>query len=159
MNDFESIFNNLSSIDKKAINAYRSGREFKSLSAYPIVNIDNRMYPTIIASICNKVFACELFLKSIIIINKKSLQKGHKISNLIRESGIKEILEKEFIKYNLENEITKIDDAFQVWRYSYEYDQLTINNGFLNDLCQLLEKICRQKIQEIYNLNMIESFI
>lgn len=73
----------------KAINAYRSGREFKSLSAYSIVNIDNRMYPTIIASICNKIFACELFLKSIIMINKKRLQSGHKISNLIQESDIK----------------------------------------------------------------------
>lgn len=159
MNDFERIFNDLKIIDKKAINAYRSGREFKSLSAYSIVNIDNRLYPTIIASLCNKIFACELFIKSIIMINKKQLQRGHKISSLIQKSGISKILEKSFIKYNLENEISQIDNAFQVWRYSYEYDQLTINSGFLNDLCQLLEQICRQKIQEVYNLNMLESFI
>ncbi len=159
VNDFASIFKNLSDINKTAINAYRSGREFKNLSNNPFVLIDKRVCPTILASICNKLFACELFLKSIIIINKNFLQKGHKISYLIKESGIEEILEKELVKYNLKNEIAKIDNAFQIWQYSYEYDNLTINSGFLNDLCQSLEKICRQEIQKNYQLNMLDSFI
>lgn len=83
------------------------------------------------------------------MMNKKQTQTGHLISQLIDKSRIKSNLEKMLLKYELDNEILKIDDAFKKWRYSYEYSELTINTGFLNDLCDVLEKICRDKIQEL----------
>ena len=114
MQNFETTFNNLNEIDKKCINAYRSAREFKNIGTQPVVINNNRMYPVIIASIVNNALACELFLKSIIIMNT---------------------------------------------RYTYERNEMIMNNGFLNGICTVLEEIGRNKILEKYNLNMFESFI
>lgn len=64
MSEFEKKFNSLNEIEIKAINAYRSGREFKNISLNPIVYANSKFAPVIIASIVNKSLACELFLKS-----------------------------------------------------------------------------------------------
>lgn len=135
------------------------GREFKSLSEYPLVSINNRIYPTIIAAITNKIFACEIFIKVILMMELNEFTKGHTISQLLNKTKVKEDLKKKLIKYNFEEEILKIDSAFQDWRYSYEHDQLVINTAFVNDLCSLLEEKCRTQIYEVYKLNMLESFI
>ena len=71
MQNFETTFNNLNEI------------EFKNIGTQPVVINNNRMYPVIIASIVNNALACELFLKSIIIMNTKEIPKGHSIKKLI----------------------------------------------------------------------------
>ena len=159
MENFEMIFNNLEDIDKKSVNAYRSARQFKSIAINQIVFIEGRAYPTIIACITNKALACELFLKSIIIMNTKQLPNGHRIKDLVKEADIFEELKLMLNKYNLEDEINKISNAFIEWRYIYEINEATIFSGFLNDLCDTLEKVTRERILKIYNLDMLKSFL
>ncbi len=159
MNDFEVIFNNLDDIDKKAINAYRSGREFKNMATNIMIWINNKPKPVIIPSIVDNALACELFLKSMIIMNTKKLVKEHSLKKLIYEADICLELKNEFKECELDLEIEKIDKAFIEWRYVYERDEIIINNGFLNKLSDALEEISRDKILRKYNLNMLESFI
>lgn len=159
MDDFETIFNNLDDIDKKSINAYRSAREFKNMATQPLVYINGRYYPTIIASIVNGVFSCELFLKSIIILNDKKIPKGHSLKNLLGNTNILLEVKNRLFEYRFEEELKKIDSAFVEWRYCYEKDTLILNSKFLNDFCNVLEEITRNKILNIYHLNMLDSFI
>lgn len=159
MQNFETTFNNLNEIDKKCINAYRSAREFKNIGTQPVVITNNRMYPVIIASIVNNALACELFLKSMIIMNTKEIPKGHSIKKLIIEANISAELKYKLNNYNFDVEIEGVDRAFIEWRYTYERNEMIINNGFLNSFCNALEEISRNKILKKYNLNMLESFI
>lgn len=159
MQSFETTFNNLNEIDKKCINAYRSAREFKNIGRQPAVMINSRIYPVIIASIVNNALACELFLKSIIIMNIKEIPKGHSIKKLIMEANISTELKYRLNNYNFDVEIEGVDNAFIEWRYTYERNEMIINNGFLSSLCSVLEEMSRNKILEKYNLNMLESFI
>ena len=159
MQDFENTFNNLNEIDKKCINAYRSAREFKNIGTQLVVITNNRMNPVIIASIVNKALACELFLKSIIIMNIKEIPQGHSIKKLIIEANISDELKYRLNNYNFNVEMEGVDSAFIEWRYTYERNEMIINNEFLTSLCNALEEISRNKILEKYNLNMLESFI
>ena len=54
------------------------------------------MYPVIIESIVNNALACELFLKSIIIMNTKEIPRGHSIKRLIIEANISDELKYRF---------------------------------------------------------------
>lgn len=159
MKKFEIIFNNLNDIEKKSINAYRNARQFKNIAEKQLVILNDKIVQVIIASITNKVFACELFLKSIIIIDTGELIRGHYIQYLIEQSGIKEELKNRLHAYDFDNEIININNSFEEWRYVYERDESMINLGFLNCLCNELEELNRQKILDKYNLNMLESFL
>ena len=161
IDSFEVTYNNLNEIDKKAINAYRSAREFK-IAAENNGRIEffyKNKHTTIKPCIVNYALSCELFFKSMIIIkNNKLVVKTHKLDDLyeiLDNSKIKN----ELSKYDFDIEIKKISDAFIDWRYCYEHNELTIHTGFLIDLCNCLEKNNRLIILEKYGLNMNESFI
>lgn len=162
MNNLEQEYNKLNDVSKMAVNAYRSGRQFMmtgiNTSGFGIV-IHNRLYPTIIAAVVNEVFACELFLKSMIMIRtgKKSIKK-HKLLELYDLLGI-EAIEKSLLKYDIREELKKISDSFVTWRYCYEYDTIVINRGFVFELCNVLEKENKKIILNEYNLDMDQSFI
>ena len=106
---------------------------------------NNRMYPVIIASIVNNALACELFLKSIIIMSTKEIPKGHSIRKLIIEANIADGLKYRLNNYNFDIEIEGVDSAFIEWRYTYERNEMIMNNGFLNDLC--IETILQSKVE------------
>lgn len=161
MDNFEEIFNSLNRNSKKAINAYRNGRQFMVTgnAGRLGIMINERLYPTIIASIVNEVFACELFLKSMIMIKfGKEAGKKHKLLELYEQLDDKEI--KECLpQYNFDDELQKINDAFTVCRYSYEYESLQVYMGFIFDLCDVLEKNNKKRILKAYKLDMEKSFI
>lgn len=162
MKDFKEKYNALDNVSKSAINAYRSGRQFMvtGINTAGIgIMINKRLYPTIIASIVNEVFACELFFKSMIIIKtgKKKIE-GHKLFELFNLLDNKKIEDK-LLDYNFIEELQKISNAFVDWRYCYEYNTMTINRGFVFDLCKVLEIESKILILKEYNLNMDQSFI
>lgn len=157
--NFEQEYEKLDAISKQSINAYRNGREFKNLGSNPLVIINNKFHPTIIAAISNTAFACELFLKSIIMINTKKEIKGHLIDELVKKAELSDILTNNLSEYNISKELSEIDNAFTIWRYSYEYGSLKINSKFLFQLCDELENINKNIIQEQFNINMDDSFI
>ena len=159
MNDFESIFNNLDSIDKKCINAYRRAREFKKLSIQPLIYMDGRYFQVLIASIVNGLFSCELFLKSILILNDKKIPTGHSLKKLLEKTHLATEVKNKLNNYSFDEELEKIDNSFTEWRYCYEKDTLTINRGFVNEFCNALEEIARKQICDIYHLDMNQSFL
>ena len=162
MKNFEENFNKLNLNSKNAVNAYRSGRQFMVTGIntfFPGIRINNRLYPTIISSIVNEIFACELFLKSMLMIkNGNNTTKKHKLLDLY-DSLDNEDIEKYLLKYEFRKELEKISNSFVMWRYCYEYDSIIINSEFVFDFCSTLEKINREKIFEEYNLDMEKSFI
>ena len=163
MDNFEQKYNNLNDVSKMAINAYRSGRQFMmtgiQTSGAGIV-IHNRLYPTIIASVVNEVFACELFLKSMIMIKtgEKSIKK-HELLELYDLLDIETIEKSLLKKYDFKEELQKISDSFVTWRYCYECDTIVINRGFVFELCNDLEKENKKIILNEYSLDMDQSFI
>ena len=89
----------------------------------------------------------------------KEIPEGHHLIKLLEESNISSVVINRMPDFEFEKELEKINNAFVNWRYIYESDESTIYNGFVNTLCEVLEEITREKILEIYKLNMLQSFI
>ena len=162
MDNFEQEYNKLNEVSKMAVNAYRSGRQYMMTGIHTSgagIVVNSRLYPTIIASVVNEVFACELFFKSMIMIKtgSKSIKK-HELLELYDLLGI-ETIKNSLLKYDFREELQKISDSFVTWRYCYEYGTIAINRGFVFELCNILEKENKKIIFKEYNLNMDQSFI
>lgn len=163
MDNFEQEYNKLNEVSKMAVNAYRSGRQFMMTGIHTsgaAIVVNSRLYPTIIASVVNEVFACELFLKSMIMIKtgEKSIKK-HKLLELYDLLNIETIEKSLLKKYDFKEELQKISDSFVTWRYCYEYDTIVINRGFVFELCNVSEKDNKKIILKEYSLEMDQSFI
>ena len=87
-------FKNLDEETKKIINMYTTARQFKNA-----INNDeklvvrngifiNKIYPYIV----NKSFACEIYLKIIILCNNETYGKTHTLKDLYIKSKISSIL-------------------------------------------------------------------
>ena len=108
-------------------------------------------------AIVNSAFACEVYLKTLLVSYNYTLKKEHKLKELY------EMLpenDKEYIKrettvnygggwkdgFGIER-LVNISDAFVKWRYSYDYIlgktcSMQINIGFLNAFRNALRDIC-----------------
>lgn len=126
-----------------------------------------RIYPFVV----NKSFACEVYLKLLLIEEEfdfKTLKhfELHNISRLFE--NIDDIFKQEFYKYFnnkygeeaskefLEKEIENISDVFKEWRYIYEKinQENIVNNGFLNAFCDFLDRYCHKIILSKYNYDV-----
>lgn len=160
-------FKNLDKETKKIINMYTTARQFKNA-----INKDeklaikdgmfiNKIYPYIVT----KSFACEIYLKIIILYNNDTYGKIHALKDLYKKSKIckdfeKYILEnakKNNIDYNkekIDENLDCISNAFVQWRYVFESEELNIPEGFLNVFCEYLDNVCINKILEKTDINM-----
>lgn len=161
LTEVEKQFNNLTEIEKKIINIYRSAKQFKNaiyLNEVLVLPKRIRMIPFIV----NKAFSCELYLKCIICINSlKDPSRQHSLFKLYKECNIDESVESYFTEMNkveLEKEIKKISDTFIKFRYVYEYTPLEINCGFLNRLCDCLDRIAHTKVLKQCQIDMDNCF-
>lgn len=105
----------------------------------------------------NSAFACEVFLKSLLLSYGVPARKKHRLKELY-ETLPEDV--KEWIKYYTLihcgggwkdalgfDQLEKISDAFVKWRYSYEYVpdktcSMQINIGFLNAFRNSLREAC-----------------
>ena len=116
--------------------------------------------------IVNKSFACEIYLKLILLENNidfKDLKgiNGHKIfklysktnsdfkSNLYHEMRLKNFT-------NIEDKIENISEAFINWRYIYEkYEKIdSLDFMFLDELCNYLDEKSKELILKNYNYDV-----
>lgn len=116
--------------------------------------------------IVNKSFACEIYLKIILLENNidfKDLKRtnGHKIfklysktnsdfkSNLCHEMYLKKFT-------NIEDKIKNISEAFINWRYIYEkYEKIDpLDFMFLDELCNYLDAKAKELILKNYNYDV-----
>lgn len=112
-----------------------------------------------VPEIVNMAFSCEVFLKTIIVIEGKKV-KGHKLKELWNELNpcyaqmimdeLKSVteLEQDDILASIEN----ISNAFAEWRYLYEVKGRSIYIGFLNDFAWVLrEQVCKILYRRTYD--------
>ena len=114
-----------------------------------------------ISGIVNSAFACEIFLKTLLMLKGESKNRiksiGHGLMELWNEYKIIDIttsnrIEKEIqglYKTNNENlfleRITEASYAFEHWRYIYEKDNETLDLNFLTYFrLELREECCQQ---------------
>mgnify|MGYP003304075436 CR=1 FL=1 len=126
--------------------------------------IPTRWYTT--PSVVNSAFACEVFIKSLLIYNGMSLDeiKGHKLAVLWMtleekeqeitiniKSSINSIFNKDdkFFYDSLSN----ISDTFEYWRYIYEKNGGKIHINFLRIFREALRNACCEKY---YNMSWNE---
>ena len=105
-------------------------------------------------TIVNAAFACEVYLKALIKYHGIPIKKKHKLKDLF------ELLPdnlKEWIKVIVMNNyggmwtdafgreyLECISNAFEEWRYVYEYSNLQIDLGFLALFRNVLREACSQ---------------
>ena len=130
-------------------------------------NINMGVCTHLVADIVNSAFACEVFIKSLLIFNKLTLEdiRGHKLKDLwtkykeidneralLIEKTVNEFFgnDEEFVfGESLEN----VSDAFVNWRYIYEKHSGSIHLQFLRIFREILREHC---CKEIYKMTWKE---
>ena len=115
-----------------------------------------------VPDIVNSAFACEVFMKSIIVYNEISLDDicklNHGLINLWEklrivdnsfttcvEMKIKDEFEIDGVE-ELDELLNNVSDAFKKWRYIYEKHGGSIYIGFLRSLREILRESCCEKL-------------
>lgn len=134
-------------------------------------NIKYRMHSHTVAGIVNSAFACEIFLKALLLSHGcpkailrgekdkgKDKRKGHDLSYLwekFQEVDIETTLNIEQrmkLWFNSKNEnmfdemLLDMSNAFEHWRYIYEKDSAKINLNFLIGLRNILQDTCCREV-------------
>lgn len=130
----------------------------------------SRIYPFIV----NKSFACEVYLKLLLVdidFNFNTL-KNYELHNLFKlykntDDYLKIVLFSFFYKkYGeqankqfIEKEISNISNVFKDWRYIYERvnEENIVNSGFLSTFCGFLDRYAQQLIKSKYDYNVDEN--
>lgn len=130
----------------------------------------SRIYPFIV----NKSFACEVYLKLLLVdidFNFNTL-KNYELHNLFKlykntDDYLKTVLFSFFYKkYGeqankqfIEKEISNISNVFKDWRYIYERvnEENIVNSGFLSTFCGFLDRYAQQLIKSKYDYNVDEN--
>ena len=131
--------------------------------------IGYRLQSHMVSGIVNSAFACEVFIKSLLVFNGVSVEKihGHDLKILwgklqkvdLQTALLVEMRMREW--FNSEDEtlfdkmLTEISNAFEYWRYIYEKRGGTINPNFLRGFRDVLREVCCNKL---YNKSW-EEFI
>jgi len=195
MSENSIIYDQLCFEYKKNIQMYLTARQFKNAifddevfiipaknGVFDIskINFDGLFKPKfkgdkfvirIMPYIVNKSFACEVYLKLILIIFNVDIsdlkaKEKHNLYNLYMKmpEDFKRILFRRYFKASdfevceefLEEEIKKISNAFVGWRYIYETIETgsTINSGFLSWFCDTLDLYSKTLIKNKYKYDV-----
>lgn len=110
--------------------------------------------PRIIPEIVNRAFACEVFLKSLLVFSDIPFRKEHELKNLwllLPPELQNEVGQELSSRYgfggqdDFEALLKKTSNAFADWRYIYELHALSGFPGFLAAFSDSLREICCQK--------------
>ena len=147
--------------DYNPIQMYEQGCAFLNCAVYTELeksNIPCRTNAHMYADISLSAFACEIFIKCLIVLNNETYDNDHLLEELWKkyraldeiEANKVEMSLKDWFKsdnpYMFDEMLTKASDAFKEWRYAYEYKNSGIEvnfqflRGFRKDLCQLCYK-------------------
>lgn len=99
----------------------------------------------------NITFACELYMKAIILWSKKNndVIREHELEPLFAmlPESIAAELRKEFDDDIWKCNMRDSSDAFRQWRYYYEQDKVRFGHvGWLFELAEKLKEICQREI-------------
>ena len=141
---------------------FKNAIEWKELVPTPKNNFRNKIYPYIV----NKSFACEIYLKLLLLIKEERENKTHNLKKLSKDTN----MDIEFKKYLINNKLTLTDEefeeylssisnAFEEWRYIYEKKDIKIMHGFLNSYCNYLDEYCKKIMKDLYNIDVDKELI
>lgn len=127
--------------------------------------IDNSVILHNVPSIVNSVFACEIFLKCLLVKqNYEEFKNIHNLCNLWKMIKVyynnkcndientcinfyysegEKVDKKIFVK-----KMKSIGNSFVQWRYAYEFDELSLDRNFIKFFRIVLRNFC---CEEIYN--------
>lgn len=139
---------------------FRHGCAFADCAKYCETEPNNIKYRTqshTVSGIVNSAFACEVFIKTLLVFHGTSfeeLNRFHKLETLwsklktkdCRTTSLVEQRVQEWFNSKTENLFDKllseISDAFVYWRYIYEKDSGSLNLNFLRYFRELLREVC-----------------
>lgn len=132
----------------------------------------NKIMTRILPFLVNKSFACEVYLKLILLeenVNFNILLKNYEKHNLFKLYNLTNVKEdcKNYLKnYDkklsddyINDEIKKISNVFMEWRYIYEHfnQENIVNSDFLNIFCEFLDEYSIKLIQDVYNYDVTKD--
>lgn len=116
---------------KYAESIFRCAEEYATLAIFSFPYVFDK---SITAITTNIAFACELYLKCILVMEQKKTVTGHKIDELfasIQNEEIKNRIKSNVAYDNFDLCIKEIKLAFTVARYTYEYREMACDFKFL----------------------------
>lgn len=125
-------------------------------------NIEYRMRSHTVSGIVNSAFACEVFIKTLLVFHGKTVGeiKGHELKMLWEKfkkvdyetALLIEERMREWFKSENENMFDELleeaSNAFEYWRYIYEKQDGSININFLRGFRMLLREACCNQLFE-----------
>ena len=123
-------------------------------------NIEYRMRSHTVAGLVNSAFACEVFIKSLLVYHGETFEeiKGHELKVLwdkFREKdnnttsivgqNMQEWFESEDVNM-FDRLLNEASNAFEYWRYIYEKESGNINLNFLRGFRVILREICCKQV-------------
>ena len=123
---------------------FEEARTFLKLSEQ-LENDEETLLSGIFPFVVNSALACELFLKTIIMINSTPPQivKAHELTTLFNllsaddQINIKELFSQR-MKHDFDSLIEEMSNTFVKWRYAYEQETIKINITGILTLAQVL---------------------
>lgn len=97
------------------------------------------------AVFANMAFACELYLKSMLVYEKCQLVKGHWLNELFEQLGdqeIKNTIKRKVNRTDFDLCIKEVSKCFEVIRYAYEYKEMVCDVKFLLIFMFSLHDVC-----------------
>ncbi|MBO5067322.1 MAG: hypothetical protein J6C62_02835 [Clostridia bacterium] len=130
-------------------------------------NIKTCVMSHMVACIVNSAFACEVFIKGLLVYHDKTVEEIHghelyklwnKYKEIDKESAAKveQAVKNVFNSKNdniFDEQLENISNAFHQWRYIYEKQGVTIHIQFLRIFREILREFCCEKF---YNKTWIE---
>lgn len=130
-------------------------------------NIEYRMSSHTVAGIVNSAFACEVFIKSLLVFYGESFKKlnDHELKNLWSKYKNKDVEKALLVEqgirlwFNSNNEkmfdelLGVCSNAFQYWRYIYEKNEGSVHILFLRGFALSLRNVC---CEEFYGVSWEE---
>lgn len=101
--------------------------------------------------IVNTAFACEIFLKALLVFNNIEYKRAHNLEelyNLLPAEYQQQIEQGIVARYGRTTDVfglsylSNIAESFNEWRYSFEHHHLSIEIGYLYMFCEALREIC-----------------
>ena len=132
---------------KYAESILRSAEEYATLAMFSLPYIFDK---SITAITTNIAFACELYLKCILVMEQKKIISGHKLDALfssIQNEQIKSNIKDNVAYANFDLCIGEIKDAFIVARYDYEYKEMACDFKFMILLMNALRAECKKLME------------
>lgn len=101
-----------------------------------------------VPAVVNLAFACELYLKSLLMLETGTSHREHRLSVLFAKlsSEAQRDATVEFGPRSLKERLDECSDAFREWRYVFELNSASINHSELLDIADTLLAVVGRRV-------------